>query len=542
MAMRTLRRRGLTATAVGLALAATLSACGSAEDATGSIGYVVDGAVPTYNANTIAGASSGARQAFARTLGGFTVAGPDGSPVSDFDFGEAVVVPGDRLSVNYQINSEAKYSDGKPVVCDDLVLAWAAGNGSFTQDGQQLFHAAPVPGMADIESIDCTAGAGSALVNFGPGRYVTDWRALFGPTTVLPAHVVSAGSGGTDIVAAVASRDPAAMSAIAAFWNDGFNLAPGRADPAVFVSSGPYRLDSVGDDGSVTLVANEQWWGDAPRTAKIVVRPRGDQLGQQVADGKVQVVDVRTGAVGGLDLGPGFDVATVPANGVEQLTLATHGALESTAVRRAFASCVPRDLWGPVSDSRISLMNTLAYPFVAGAAAGRYPQADSAASTGLTVRIGYASPDAQRAQAVKDIAAACGPAGITVEDASAPGFSPAGLAEGSAGGGSVDAVLGGAGGAQIAGGRLSDDLRLALVRGVDPRLDDIVAQLAVTTSLKDSLNLTREAEGILWDTMASLPLQEQTRTVAFANGLRGGLANSSDSGAGWNMDRWVILR
>lgn len=545
-AMRTLRRRGLAAGVVGLALGALLSACGSGEDATESIGYVVDGAVPSYNANTIAGASSAGRQAFARTLGGFTLAGPDGNPVTDFDFGEAIVVPGDRLTVDYRINPAAKYSDGQPVVCDDLVLAWAAGNGTFTQDGRPLFDAATVPGMADIESIDCAPGTSSALVNFRPGRAVTDWRSLFSATTLMPAHVVSAGSGGAAVVAAVQDRDPEAMAAISQFWNNGFTLTPGRVDSAVFVSSGPYRLDSVGADGSVTLLANDNWWGDAPRTARIVVMPRSAEFGQQVADGKVQVVDVRAGSVEGLELGNGFEMSSIPANGVEQLTLSTGGVFESAAARRAFASCVPRDLWGLVSDSRLALAGTLGYPYVAETVEGRYPQPDAAASSGLIVRVGYAAPDNQRAQAVSEIAAACDTVGITVEDSSSPDFVPTQLRDGS-----VDAVLGGPGGAALTGGSLSDGMRLAALRGgaasnvgdfANSRFDEIVDQLAVTTSVKDSLNLTREAEAILWDELPSLPLQTQTRTVGFAQGLHAGMPNASRSGAGWNMDRWLLLK
>ncbi|HVQ99592.1 MAG TPA: hypothetical protein VMS16_12450, partial [Mycobacterium sp.] len=59
--------------------ASTLSACsGSAAD---QIDYMVDGALSTYNANTVAGAASAAAQAFARTLTGFGYHGPDGQVV-----------------------------------------------------------------------------------------------------------------------------------------------------------------------------------------------------------------------------------------------------------------------------------------------------------------------------------------------------------------------------------------------------------------------------------------------------------------------------
>ncbi|WP_200182776.1 ABC transporter substrate-binding protein [Tomitella biformata] len=539
-------------------VAATAASCAGSDSGDSAFGYVVDGAVPTYNANTLAGSSSAARQAFARTLGGFSLAGPQGNVVADHDFGEASVVPGDRLVVDYQINPAATYSDGQPVVCDDLVLAWAAGSGTFTKADDSaaggrspLFDSATVPGMADIESIDCAAGAKAAEVTFRPGRAVTDWRALFGATTVLPAHVVSAGAGGLDIVGAVQDRDEAALAAVAEFWNTGFTLSPGTADPAVFVSSGPYRLDSVGEDGSVQLTANEKWWGDAPRTGQITIWPRDAELGQLIADGRVQVLDIREGS-GAVD---GLEIASAESNGIEQLTLSTRGALEPAAARRALALCVPREKWAPPSDSRLALPDTLAYPFVSGAAAGRYQHSDAEAAgaelanaglAGLTVRIGYASPDPQRAGVVADIASSCADAGITVIDESAPGLDPAALRDGR-----IDALLGGAGGVQSAGGALSDDTRTTVLRGDassnvggfhNPRFDEIADQLSVTTRVADTLNLTREAEDIAWDGLPSLPLYTQTRTVAFAEGLHSGLPSASSFGAGWNMDRWIILR
>lgn len=552
--------RLLAAGVAGLALTLTLSSCTEPGAEEKAFGYVVDGTVTTYNANTVAGSASASRQAFARALGGFSFAGPDGSAVADSDFGEASVLPGDRLTVDYQINPAATYSDGAPVVCDDMVLAWAAGSGTFTEDdgaggSKPLFEAAAAPGMADIESIDCAAGSKSAVVSFRSGRAIKDWQALFGATTVMPSHVVSAGSGGTEIVRAVQERDDAAMAEIATFWNTGFTLAPGVVDSEVFVSSGPYRLDSVGEDGSVTLKANDLWWGDPPRTGEITVWPRDSDLDGLIDDGAVQVLDIRTGSAEVGDAPPGFQKTDAGSNGIEQLTLSTRGALEPLAARRALSLCVPREKWSPMADSRLALDNTLAYPFVAGTVDGRYQRSDAGSAEaeldkagvdGLTVRIGYAAPDAQRARVVAEIAAACAPAGITVEDVSTPDFDPRALRADE-----VDAVLGGAGGVQVVGGALSEDARTAVLRGDaqgnlggfnDTGFDEIVDQLAVTTDRTDMLNLQRDAEAILWDALPSLPLYPQTRTVLFGDGLSAGSVSASAFGAGWNMDRWELLR
>ena len=77
------------------------------------------------------GAASGGPQAFARVLTGFNYHGPDGQVVGDRDFGTISVAGRAPLVLDYQINDNAVYSDGKPITCDDMVLAWAAQSGRF---------------------------------------------------------------------------------------------------------------------------------------------------------------------------------------------------------------------------------------------------------------------------------------------------------------------------------------------------------------------------------------------------------------------------
>ena len=77
------------------------------------------------------GAASAGPQAFARVLTGFGYHGPDGQIIADHDFGTVSVVGRAPLVLDYQIAENAVYSDGVPVTCDDLVLAWAAQSGRF---------------------------------------------------------------------------------------------------------------------------------------------------------------------------------------------------------------------------------------------------------------------------------------------------------------------------------------------------------------------------------------------------------------------------
>src|SRR5262249_34326726 len=121
------RRAAALAAVLSCAGGLGVSACsGTAAD---TVDYAVDGALVTYNTTSVTGAASGGPQAFARVLTGFNYHGPDGQIVGDRDFGTISVVGRAPLVLDYEINANAVYSDGKPVTCDDMVLAWAAQSG-----------------------------------------------------------------------------------------------------------------------------------------------------------------------------------------------------------------------------------------------------------------------------------------------------------------------------------------------------------------------------------------------------------------------------
>ncbi len=74
------------------------------------------------------------------------------------------------------------------------------------------------------------------------------------------------------------------------------------------------------------------------------------------------------------------------------------------------------------------------------------------------------------------------------------------------------------------------------------RIDAIVDQLAVTDDPERILALVTEGENILWNDMPSLPLYNEPRTTVVSDGMQDVVPNPTAAGAGWNMDRWVLLR
>lgn len=564
------RRTALMGAALAAVVAAGTVACGTEDEPLHSIGYAIDNTVTTYNANTVDGAASGARQAFARVLPGFGYVGPSGRIIADTDIGRAEAVPGDVLTVQYRFAPDSVYSDGVPMSCDDMVLTWAAASGRFTAPDDSgtevaLFDAAHRGGYADIDRVECQPGSKEATVVFRPDRQDTEWRTLFGATELMPAHIAAREAGVPDLVGAINGGDIDAVRRIAEFWNTGWNLTPGEFDPALFPSSGPYRIESYTVEDGLTLVTNERWWGNAAGTDRIVVWPRGTDAAAAAEDGRIHVVDVGEGAWPAVTLaGEDVRTSTVVSRNLEQLVLGTGGVFENPAARRALAACVPRAALfdelgasgdggaaGPVS-SRLLPPDSPLYPQTAGAAE-RYAGTDLEAARSereasgqddIRVRIGYLGPDDRRARAVAVMAESCAEAGIEIVDAASESFTPSLLAAGE-----VDAVLAGTASAAGAGGTADMHFaREALHSGAgsnvgnfrNGRVDEILDALLVARDNAAVAGLVVEAEQILWTEIPTIPLFSQPRTIAFAAGLRAGVPNPTTAGTGWNMDRWIL--
>jgi peptide/nickel transport system substrate-binding protein len=544
------RRTALLSAVVVLVGALGLTSC--SDSAADSIDFAVDGALISYNTNTVAGAASGGPQAFARVLTGFNYHGPEGQIVGDRDFGSISVVGRTPLVLDYQINSSAVYSDGKPITCDDIVLAWASQSGRFP-----WFNAASRAGYADIAEIDCAPGQQKARVSFAQDRPFTDYGQLFAATSMMPSHVIAdlLGIGDGGVTEALLTNDGPIVERIAKVWNTTWNLTP-DLDVKRFPSSGPYKLDSVTAEGAVVLVANDKWWGTKPVTGKVTVWPRSADMQDRVNEGAYDVVDIAAGSLGTLNLPADYVRTDSQSAGVEQLIFAPQGPLAAVPARRALALCTPRDVIArnatvPVFNSRLNPATEDAY----GAAettpeAGQFAVADVEAARAaingepLTVRIGYQSPNARLAATVGAIAKSCAPAGITVQDVAAENIGPLALPDNQ-----IDVLVastGGAAGSGSSGSSVMDSYTLHsgngnnLPRYNNERIDGIISTLAVTSDPKELARLLAEAGPILWADMPTLPLYRQQRTLLTSAKAFGVSGNPTRWGAGWNMDRWML--
>ncbi len=541
------RLRG-TAAAVTVALACVVSVASCAGRPAGEIAYAVDGALTTYNTNTVVGAASGGPQAFARVLSGFNYHGPDGQVVGDHDFGAISVVGRAPLVLDYVISDNAVYSDGKPVTCDDLVLAWASQSGRFPS-----FEAANQAGYRDIATVDCAPGQKRARVSFAADRTFVDFGQLFAATSMMPSHVIS-DELGIDVTAAIVNNDGPNIDRIAQVWNNTWKLTP-DLDLKRFPSSGPYKLESVSDDGAVVLVANDKWWGAKPVTNKITVSPRGADVQDRLNNGTVDVVDVATGSSGVLNMPEDYTQTDTPSAGIEQLIFAAQGPMAAPPARRALALCTPRDVIArnaevPIANTRLNPVTEEAVGSGEAVGAEQFIAAnpvaarDSLGNQPLAVRIGYQTPNARLAATVGAIAKSCAPAGIAVQDLASETTSPLTLRNNE-----IDVLLASTGGATGSGSTGSsamdaNDLRTGngnnLSGYTNLRIDGIIDTLAVTADPKELARLLGEAGPILWADVPTLPLYRQQRTLITSKKMYAASSNPTRWGAGWNMDRWVL--
>ncbi|NLG47498.1 ABC transporter substrate-binding protein [Gordonia sp. (in: high G+C Gram-positive bacteria)] len=555
-------RRAASLLAAGSAAGALLVACGGDDRA--DIDYLVDARVASYNANTVQGHADGTIMALNRVLPGFSIVGPEGQIIADHDIGTVVEEPGSEQTLTYQFSKDAGYSDDKPMTCDALFLAATALSG--TTPG---FDAATHAGYEDIARVDCTPGAKVATVVFKRGRTYGQWREMFGAGTLLPPHVVARAAGVPNVVDAIRSGDKAVIAKIAAAWNTAFDLKPGsQVDAATFPAAGPYRVDAYSVEGGLTLVPNEKWWGEPPASESVTVWPRGTD-GEKALDGsRATVVDSGDLALGARIAGEAAPSAPVnrttirePAPlSVTQLVFAGKGVGTDPLVRRALASCMPRDAlarrfgangvpWNLRSASPADPLG----PSLNAQYSRRYPRSDVARAKSLlgergagrratpTVRIGYVAKSTENAELVKMIGQTCGPAGITVEDVSSPELSIEGLGK------EYDAILmsdGTFAASSTASGfpevfafATGDPLNLSGLR--DRQVTAAIGDLAGTTSDSARLPLLRTIETAAWEQLPTIPLFGTVRareSVSVANMVPG----MGSSGTGWNMDRWEV--
>ena len=314
-------RAGAAATA-GVIAVATLAGCSSSSDADnepaaidvataarssvrdgGTMRWAVDDIPATLNAYQT-GADQVTQQIAAATLPTlFTVDG-HGRPQRDADFlASADVVGSSPLVVDYKLNPDAVWSNGRAVGIADFTSQWKALSGDDTD-----FFSAHNAGYDRIEKIRRGRDAHEIKVTFS--KPLAAWQSLFTP--LYPKEI----TGGPDA------------------FNDGTR-------DTLKVSAGPFAVGGVdARAGTTTLVRDRRWWGDRAKLSRLVLTavPRAKRAAA-LAAGRVDVAAVDSSALTAIKRTSGMAVHKAPDAAYTQLTLngGGSGPLADERVRRAVA-------------------------------------------------------------------------------------------------------------------------------------------------------------------------------------------------------------
>ncbi|AIG64049.1 peptide ABC transporter [Corynebacterium atypicum] len=510
-----------------LVAASVMSACSKEDSAslgenTAFPAYVVSSPLATTNAASLLGSSTNAELVAGRLYPAVYTPGPNGQLIPNRDLAQARALPGLNRKVVYTIKDDAAFSDGTPVTCADFYLSFTAGRFG------ELFGSY-LPWTKQVERVECLPGAKQFTVVFveGQGR---NWRQLFGPGEVLPAHAIAARAGLDEagLVHRMDAADPAALGEVARVWSEGFRLD--QFDPQLQASFGPYRIAEVGEHGEVRLEHNPHFNGNAALTAPLVVWPPTVDVLSLSGQARIVAADLNRLDESFVDrnrTNNPYDVYEVAGALTETLMLGSEGVFATPEDRDAFNACIDQEAVAaassqasgvkvpPVGEHVVSFSDP-SRPKLADLTAPRMNTDAQLASRlkGKTVRIGYYGPNKRKAQMVQAIKDSCAQAGIEVVDASALS-------------GNLADVAG-----VIPGREAKVD---ALLKAVDPS----AAYGEVGLGASGTAGL-RRAEAELWQSVTAIPLSAQPRVFAVDRSMGNVSVYTGLAGIGWNMDRWRL--
>jgi ABC-type transport system substrate-binding protein len=559
------RRSGAVAATIGFVL--VLSACSTtASDTPEPAGpaeitftYAYEQELDSYNVSS--SGSNGTQNAIVmnRVTPGFWRFAADGSLEPETDFGTYTKTSDDPLTVEYEFADKAVWSDGEPIDCDDAWLAYIANSGKYKK-----FDPAGSTGYDLISDFTCADGEKKFTVVYS--EPFADWEGSFG--SFLPAHVLERETGIADFIEAAKSEDKDAMAKAGAFWrNDWTGFAPGELpDEALIPSAGPYKLASWVAGQSITLTANDKWWGTPPKAKTVVIRfIAQDGQAQALQNGEIQAMDPQPNP----DLTAQLEAIgdSIAYEASDQFTFEhldynfKRDVWKDARVREAFAHCVPRqqiidNLIKPQNPDATVLNSRYFFPFqdqyseVVGAIVGdAYDTVDVERSKALlaeagakspTVKIGYIAGNQRRADAFALIADSCGKAGFKVTDGGSETFFDE---SGELVSGNFDIAMFAWAGSPLVTGASSTyvtDGGNNFGGYSNKSVDDLIAKLNVTPDKTAQVGLIKQVETILWDDLMSIPLFTFPGIVAYSTNSQGVVYNASQAGLTWNMEDWTI--
>lgn len=526
-----------------------------------------------YNSNTPQTYSTYNSAITDRVLSGFSYFGTDGVIYQNKDMGSYEKLSDSPLTIKYTINPDAKWSDGTPITTADAVLAWATQNAKLTngkdKEGKpkMIFDSVSADlGDTVPKGPEGAADSKEFTVTFkdpDPDWQIQSWLGA-------PAHVVAkqGGMSTAEFVDAVRAGESAKLVKAADFWNTGWTTKPGTLPAEELIpSSGPYKLKSWTAGQSVTLEANENYYGTPAATKTLTFRFIDDGAMVQALDNNELNVISPQPTVDTLaqlqKLGDKVRIQQGDTMTWEHLdfNFGDKAAFrDSLELREAFAKCVPRqqivdNLIKPLNPEAVVLNAREVFPFqtnykdvVAFSYDGRFDNVDvdgakkileAQNAVGTKVRIGYSAPNPRRTDQVAMIKSSCDAAGFEIVDAGDPKFfAPGGTQER----GDYDvALFAWAGSGQITSGQNIYATGKPQNYGKFSNKDVDAAWHRLVTSMDPAVHATemKNIEKLLWDNLFGIPVFAHPGLSASSADVKNVRHTATQSQIVWNAEQWV---
>lgn len=509
-----------------------------------------------FNPNTPAGAASSTPTLLSSVLPSAYIVTPKLAPqVNSALLLSVEVISTSPLTVQYQINPSAVWSDGVPVSAADFIYAWQSQRGDGVDVDGHPDQVASTLGYRDVSAVTSSNGGKTVTVVFSTP--FTDWRVLF--DHMLPAHI-----------------------ATRVGWNHGFDTF----DPANVLSAGPMLLESVSADSQAVLVRNPKWWGTASLLSQVTVNV-GSQPGawvETLSKGDQDVAELTNFDLDSLEAASSLPNAqsTVKSslNFLEMDFNTTAPLTSQPAARQAIAHAIDRkallnQLFGTIDPALAIDQDHLAVPsqgaYAVSSAAGEYAEKDLDATDTLLRSIGYhKGPDGMYVDAtgkmltlrmlvetgdpwISDAAAGIVSqlhrAGIAVTTTFVDGTQ--GM-EDSVGSDSWDVALVTRTSSpfETTGSTwYSEQLGPADSIGTqdwsqfsDPQVDQLFTEAAEELNPVVGASIYEQIDDQLWDQMVALPLFGEPDLLTSGVQLAGVQYNASPDGILWNVSLWSRLK
>lgn len=492
----------------------------------------------------------------------------DAGTVQPFEaLGSAEVLSDEPLEIEFTIADDAVWSDGTPITVADAVLAWGVQNPNLADaEGSALFNSV----SQDLGDTIPAGPQGDAAGKTFTVTYANpdpDWKIQ---TYILdPAHVVAEQAGLTteELTAAILDGDTDTLAPAAEFWNTGWSSEPGSLpEDSLMPSSGPYKISSWQAGESVTLVANEEFFGEKAKTEELVIRfVAQDAMVQALDNGDLDViapqptVDTLSQLEALGDKVTIYDGATLTWEHLDFNFREGSVFADNLELRKAFALCVPRqqivdNLIKPVDAGAVVMNAREVFPFndnydevIDASYDGAYDEVDidaakaivdEQAAAGTEVRIGYSAPNPRRTEEVAIIKSSCDKAGFNVVDAGNEDFfAPGGTQER---GDYEVALFAWAGSGQITSGQniYATGKPQNYGQYSNPAVDAAWQTLATSMDPSVHAEQTKIIEKLLWDDLFGIPIFAHPGLDASGSTIEGAKHNVTQQGILWNAETW----